>query len=577
MKDYRSIFSDVARIARNAVVRGLFWKLLFKVWVCLLILTLALEIPAFLVAREQDQHRALQVLEGRRKLLAITFARIFKLRENLDQSQDAREVEFHMRSILQANSIYPGLVGIGTVYQGTGSNKWEVHGQVTRSKEVGLDNLLQLPLVRESLERTVTHREPNMSPLFEFGTPANGETRVMAFIAFPLRHDSKAHPQKGPSAQVMVVDIRLWAREIHVPESLRSLNFYVANDPPDHIFVPINEEDEELAIKSLDSITIELDSQMTRPLGSWFYYFRKSDSTPSAQKTPSKPTHLKQSALLKLNSIPSAKLRCYVEVSEKFRMDSAQQALIREFPYRAVQLLVISILLVMMWMVFTASRQQMSKLAEAQQTISRLNLHRTMVQQELHDHIIQNLTLLGVQVATTNPQDVASFKATRDAILKQLDYLRRELRRLLVEGTQRLQSFDEMAAQLQSICRHMEGQFGVRCSLATSNPGQAVLPPEILFRTCRFVEELIGNAIRHGGAKKVVIAVDCAEESSLLQVKVEDDGKGFDPNQYSPGFGLQSMAAFARRARGTFEIHRRQPRGMIIYLKVPFTPFKGEI
>jgi hypothetical protein len=88
------------------------------------------------------------------------------------------------------------------------------------------------------------------------------------------------------------------------------------------------------------------------------------------------------------------------------------------------------------------------------------------------------------------------FKRTRDTILQQLDYLRRELRRLLVEGTERLQSFEEMAAQLQIICRHMEKQFNVRCQLTTLNPDGLSLHPEVLFRTCRFAEELLGNAIR---------------------------------------------------------------------------------
>jgi signal transduction histidine kinase len=225
--------------------------------------------------------------------------------------------------------------------------------------------------------------------------------------------------------------------------------------------------------------------------------------------------------------------------------------------------------MVVMWTVFSASRSQMRELAEAQGTIARLNLHRTLVQQELHDHIIQNLTLLGVQVATSRIDDVEGFKRTRDTILQQLDYLRRELRRLLVEGTERLQSFDEMSVQLQSICRHMEKQFNVRCQLTTLNTDGLSLHPEVLFRTCRFAEELLGNAIRHGRARNISMRVECISSPPSLFLRVIDDGCGFDPANYSAGFGLQSMSAFARRSRGQIRIERQDLKGMFIELKIP--------
>jgi signal transduction histidine kinase len=172
-------------------------------------------------------------------------------------------------------------------------------------------------------------------------------------------------------------------------------------------------------------------------------------------------------------------------------------------------------------------------------------------------------------VATSRIDDVEGFKRTRDTILQQLDYLRRELRRLLVEGTERLQSFDEMSVQLQSICRHMEKQFNVRCQLTTLNTDGLSLHPEVLFRTCRFAEELLGNAIRHGRARNISMRVECISSPPSLFLRVIDDGCGFDPANYSAGFGLQSLSAFARRSRGQIRIERQDLKGMFIELKIP--------
>lgn len=263
-------------------------------------------------------------------------------------------------------------------------------------------------------------------------------------------------------------------------------------------------------------------------------------------------------------------LRIYIDVPSKFLQSRAQLLVLYNLPLRLALTTLISVLLAFMWVLFSAGNQQMRRLAEAQQTITRLNLHRTMIQQELHDHIIQNLTMLGIQVAAASPKDQAGFQATRGAVLKQLDYLRSELRRLLMDGTQRLESFDEMVSQIQSICRHLESQSSARCELKASNPDNCLLNPEVLFRSCRFVEELISNAIRHGAAKRIEIAIRTDAARSVLHIEVSDDGNGFDPENYRPGFGLQSMAAFARRSRGSLRVNRRQPRGMSVELVVPF-------
>jgi signal transduction histidine kinase len=272
---------------------------------------------------------------------------------------------------------------------------------------------------------------------------------------------------------------------------------------------------------------------------------------------------------LRLLEFPNREFQLNIILKKSFVKASAIRALMVAMPYYLVQILITSFLMVVMWTVFSASRSQMRELAEAQGTIARLNLHRTLVQQELHDHIIQNLTLLGVQVATSRIDDVEGFKRTRDTILQQLDYLRRELRRLLVEGTERLQSFDEMSVQLQSICRHMEKQFNVRCQLTTLNTDGLSLHPEVLFRTCRFAEELLGNAIRHGRARNISMRVECISSPPSLFLRVIDDGCGFDPANYSAGFGLQSMSAFARRSRGQIRIERQDLKGMFIELKIP--------
>ena len=74
------------------------------------------------------------------------------------------------------------------------------------------------------------------------------------------------------------------------------------------------------------------------------------------------------------------------------------------------------------------------------------------------------------------------------------------------------------------------------------------------------VREAVGNAIKHGDAKKVAITCDASDGGGWL-LRIANDGKPFDPAN-SPGpaeghFGLEGMKGRARRIGAVLEISMR--------------------
>ena len=74
------------------------------------------------------------------------------------------------------------------------------------------------------------------------------------------------------------------------------------------------------------------------------------------------------------------------------------------------------------------------------------------------------------------------------------------------------------------------------------------------------MREAIGNAIKHGGAKKVAITADAAPDGKW-QLRVANDGTPFDPAT-APGaaeghFGLEGMRQRARRLGAEVSFARR--------------------
>jgi signal transduction histidine kinase len=98
-------------------------------------------------------------------------------------------------------------------------------------------------------------------------------------------------------------------------------------------------------------------------------------------------------------------------------------------------------------------------------------------------------------------------------------------------------------------------------------PEQAPLAVKIaLLRT---LQEALSNATRHGQAGQV--SVGLTRDGDVLELRVDDQGPGFDPEQVrsSGRLGLVGMRERAELLGGTFEIHSAPGRGTGVLVRWP--------
>ena len=107
------------------------------------------------------------------------------------------------------------------------------------------------------------------------------------------------------------------------------------------------------------------------------------------------------------------------------------------------------------------------------------------------------------------------------------------------------------------------------------------LDPEKSLQLLRIVQEALTNAMRHGAASVIRIALRQAADSrgkAVVEVSVSDDGKGFDamaPASSASGRGLTNMRVRAERLSATFRIdssHAGTRVLMALPVDVPPTP-----
>jgi signal transduction histidine kinase len=79
----------------------------------------------------------------------------------------------------------------------------------------------------------------------------------------------------------------------------------------------------------------------------------------------------------------------------------------------------------------------------------------------------------------------------------------------------------------------------------------------------RIAQEALSNALKHGQAKAVVIALEASDGTCSL--RVSDNGVGFQPSPGErKGMGLSTMRYRARMIAGRLEIQRNLPTGTVV-------------
>lgn len=89
----------------------------------------------------------------------------------------------------------------------------------------------------------------------------------------------------------------------------------------------------------------------------------------------------------------------------------------------------------------------------------------------------------------------------------------------------------------------------------------------------RIIQELLNNILKHSAAKNIYISVGIYE--SILQVKVTDDGVGFNTALFDHGEGIDHIIKRIAQLQGTYSLQSSVGAGCIWNINIPVTPNKN--
>lgn len=214
-----------------------------------------------------------------------------------------------------------------------------------------------------------------------------------------------------------------------------------------------------------------------------------------------------------------------------------------------------------------AERLRLRELAS--QVIEAGDHERARIARELHDGVAQWVAALVLHLgAVMNDPRNAPVKARLEPAKQIADQVLEELRTLAHVMHPRALTDLGLAAALEGLARD------------TSVPGMTVeasaptctdrLPIEIESVLYRVAQEAVANALRHGRAPHVRVAL--AVEPAQATLEVSDDGRGFDVAaraRQHDGIGLFTMRERLSLVNGTFDITSRPGAGTRVRATVP--------
>ncbi len=215
----------------------------------------------------------------------------------------------------------------------------------------------------------------------------------------------------------------------------------------------------------------------------------------------------------------------------------------------------------------------------AEHTLSATRLatteERNRLAREIYDTLAQGLSAITLQLETADAVVVSRPQRAQEAIRRALSLARsnlEEARRSMIDlraaPLQNRTLPEALAVLAQQACD--ENSVGVQycCSPAEDFPP---LPTRLEMGVYRIAQEALANACKHAHAQHIQLSLTLDDQ--WLCLLVQDDGRGFDPDQVASSvherhFGLASMSERVKLLGGTICIESEPGAGTCITVRV---------
>jgi signal transduction histidine kinase len=191
---------------------------------------------------------------------------------------------------------------------------------------------------------------------------------------------------------------------------------------------------------------------------------------------------------------------------------------------------------------------------------------RSRIARELHDgvNVLLSATKMNYAALGKEFKELPDTNTYRE-IMQLLNDMGLELRTITYKLVPQLLIQQSLPDAIETFCELIQKGNTLHIELQTYGSFTA-LPPELCFSIYRIIQELVHNIIKHAKATQVLIAL--VHQDDLLQLTVEDNGSGFDPEKVSKGLGLKSIRSRVNDIDGKIHFSSQPNVGTSVEIEV---------
>ena len=237
----------------------------------------------------------------------------------------------------------------------------------------------------------------------------------------------------------------------------------------------------------------------------------------------------------------------------------------------AIGIMTLILLAGLVWVVVLGSRvRQQTRIIEEKIRRAGILEERDRIAREFHDTLEQELAAITIQLDTVEAQLSSPPETVRRLLGLARNMSRRSLseaRRSVWDLRSHLLENSDLATALAEMAAPLSATAGVEI-IVQSTGILRKLPAVTEHNLLRVTQEALANSLKHSGAKKIIVAL--SYESSQVQLRLEDNGNGFDMStvgQATGGhFGLLDIRERAEKIGAHFSLNSRPGQGTEILL-----------
>jgi two-component system sensor histidine kinase UhpB len=194
---------------------------------------------------------------------------------------------------------------------------------------------------------------------------------------------------------------------------------------------------------------------------------------------------------------------------------------------------------------------------------------RKNIGRELHDNINQILTAvrlhLGFALEQSDNRDILT-RCTANLGMA-VEEIRKLSKELILPGNLRELG---LAHSIEDLVKEVLLPTSIRWKLYSRGLQEKLLPEELKLTVYRILQEQLNNILKHAGASAVAVSLEASGTS--LQLKITDDGKGFDVGLKRKGLGLSNIVNRAELFNGEVIIDSAPGKGCSLEVTLYFKP-----